>query len=211
MEGEDALKVEMFTWGSFRRVYAEILYPERVDLTKLGGGHGEYVYDSEFFTITIHAHDSSKNMNREVTIKPKANVLVRVYGSLSASRKFDKVYVLRPGREPEAVDVTPKIVKTVDDKFEVTKEIGVANIGDHEVVVFERIVERRKLYYELKLKKDNNRVYISGDTYDVRDELKKLKFRFDPATRAWYIDNVSVEDVEVTLKNNIPNATIEIL
>jgi len=28
---------------------------------------------------------------------------------------------------------------------------------------------------------------------------------------AWYIDNVSVEDVEATLRNNIPNATIEIL
>jgi hypothetical protein len=206
----DDLKVKMFTSGSTRWVYAEIVHPVRINLVKLGYRYGEYVYDTEFCTITINAHDSSRNIDREVVIKPKTTVVVRIFGSLSANKRFEEAYVLRPGREPEAVTLSLKIEKAVESGFEVTKEVGVANIDNSEVVVYEKVVGKKKLHYELKLRVAGNRVYVLGDTYEIRDKLKMLKFKFDPSVRAWYIENADIENIQAMLKSNIQNATIEI-
>jgi hypothetical protein len=37
------------------------------------------------------------------------------------------------------------------------------------------------------IRRQDGKVLVTGDTYQIRDQLKALKFRWDPLSRAWYI------------------------
>jgi hypothetical protein len=42
---------------------------------------------------------------------------------------------------------------------------------------------------------------VSGDTYDIREELKRHGFKWDPQRKAWYTDRLSSLDVVEILRS----------
>jgi len=54
----------------------------------------------------------------------------------------------------------------------------------------------KRLY--LKVKKD--RVVVFGDTYPIKDTLKKLGFKWDPVDRVWYTTTTDINSVKVMLE-----------
>jgi len=51
-----------------------------------------------------------------------------------------------------------------------------------------KIDEKKELADKPRLyvRKSNNVIEVSGDTYHVKEKLKELKFRWDSARRVWY-------------------------
>jgi hypothetical protein len=69
-----------------------------------------------------------------------------------------------------------------------------------ETKISEEII-RERLTITVKLEKDL--LYAYGDTYHIKDDLKKLGFRWDATKKAWYM-KLSEEPIDVivnTLKS----------
>jgi hypothetical protein len=48
---------------------------------------------------------------------------------------------------------------------------------------------------------ENGKVYVSGDTYDIKEELKRHGFKWDSLRKAWYTDKLSSQDVVEILRS----------
>ena len=184
----------IFTWGSCRRGYLEILHPKRIDLARWTGREG--VHEVEIpgiCKIRYSNADSRKNLHRSVEILDVyTTIVIRNYGRVSCSHGFEEVCV-----------VTKKGDKLVYEKPEVKTEVAIEERGKHRVTVEKRYVEvngtkvyiddveiERELCMEklkVTLKKIGDRVVASGDTYHVRDVLKKHKMMWDPNNKVWHV------------------------
>jgi len=201
------VKLSIFTWGRCRCGRAEILYPQRVDLTTLTGGRGEHETEiSGICRIKYDNRDSSKNLHRDIEIVDVyAPVLViRTYGALSCSRGFDNVYkVYKDGEEVkfEELERKEEVVEVEDGKFRVKVKRAYVEVDGKKITLEEHEVGREVCVDKLTLKvtEKNGRVYVNGDTYHIRDSLKRLRYRWDPNIKAWYKD-ASIEEVKRELE-----------
>mgnify|MGYP001772552453 CR=1 FL=1 len=81
------LQLKIFTWGSCRRGYAEIIWPRRIDLAVLTSKDGKHTVEIDEAIIEYENYDSRKNMHRDVTIKAKNPIIVRYHGRESCNSK----------------------------------------------------------------------------------------------------------------------------
>jgi hypothetical protein len=73
--------------------------------------------------------------------------------------------------------------------------------------IYEQEYEKRKVVEvatrsgkKLYLKVKGNKVIVYGDTYPVKDELKRLGFRWDPVERAWYAPATDISTFKAKLE-----------
>lgn len=182
-----SLKVSIFTWGSCRYGYADVLYPNYVRLTLLTSRPGEHTVDTEHFVLRYNNRDSRKNMHRCVEIVPKSRIVVRYYGAQSCNPKsrFDEVYLLEPGKEPALLDVKSEVVTVESGNYIVEKCADYVVVDGKKLVVKEVEVSRRRTKLVLYVKRVNGFIEVSGDTYNVKDILKQHGFRWDAGRKVW--------------------------
>jgi len=196
----DSIRLSLFTWGSFRRGYADIVYPERVSLASIGSRRGVYKAEFPFAEVTVDVQDSSRNMRRTVTVKPRSLVIVRYYGAHSASYAFNEVYVLRPGAEPERADVVVKVVKEPSGKYVVEKHVHTITLEGRELPVHVEVRDKVKVKFDVEVEEKGGKILVKGDTWEIKDRLKTQGFKWDPGARAWYATGMSVSEVVEALK-----------
>jgi len=202
------VKLEIFTWGRCRRGYAEIIYPRKINLSEVTGRDGVYEIEIPGIgKIRYENRDSSRNLNREIEVVDVfvPYMVVRNWGALSCSRGFDNVYkVYKDGNEVrfEELEVKEELAEIVDGKFKVTVKRAYVEIDGKKVYISESEVGREVCVDRLTLKvtERNGRVYVNGDTYHIRDQLKRLKYRWDPERKMWYKET-SIEEVKSELES----------
>jgi hypothetical protein len=184
-----------------------MLYPIKLPLSSITNKSG--VVETEWFTIDVANMDSRKNMNREITfISVKQPIILRHHGSLSCSKSFDVVYLVDEKLNFTELEIKKEVKTETDAKFTTVKETYyvVNPINNERIVLGERDVERLKRFYEVKVEVKNGLTVVTGDTFNIKDVLKELKLKWDPAQRAW-IGKTPVELVKQRLES-IPEVVV---
>jgi len=189
---EPKLELELFTWGSCKHGRASIIWPRVLDLVRVTGSPGRHVAELEEAIIEYENHDSRRNIHRRVFIRAKRPIIVRHYGSGSCNPNsaFDYVYLVTPD------SITELEVREGSASFEeyggkevVTYLVRYVSAPDGSNVVLDRVqvLERRVNYDRLQVRVhvDGGNAIVEGDTYYVRDVLRKYGFKWDGDRRAW--------------------------
>jgi len=202
------MKFKIETWGSCVRKYLDMLYPIKLPLSTATSKSG--VVETEWFTIDVANMDSRKNMNREITfISVKQPIILRYHGSLSCSKSFDIVYFVDEKLNFTELEIKKEVKTDTDAKFTTVKEIQyiINPINSERIVINEKEIKRVKRFYEVKIvSQQDGTTLVLGDTYELRDMLKELRLRWDPAKKAW-IGKVPAELVRQRLEQ-IPDVVI---
>jgi len=195
----------VFTWGACRRGYLHILHPRRVDTAEF---RRSGVVDLGFAKLKLDIRDSNKNYNREVTIVDvREPVIVRYFGAGSCNPKtaFDKVYLVEKVNGSinlKELEVLTEEVEEVVGKFKRIISRRYVVLGEEKVVLDEKKVGeeviREKLVVNVKV--DGDVVTVSGDTYHIKEDLKRLGFRWDPNKKVWFAKG-EVEKVKAELES----------
>jgi vacuolar-type H+-ATPase subunit E/Vma4 len=186
------LEVDLFTWGSCKRGYAAIIWPRYIDLSKITGKEGKHTVETDEVIIEYENHDSRKNMNRDVTIKAKKPIIVRVYGRGSCNPKsaFDEVYLVTPEKVEKIEPMEKQMTfEEYDGKETATYIVKYIKTPDGQDLILEKVQEvERKISYEkmtVKIQKEDEKVVVLGDTYHIRDRVKKYGFKWSEVKHAW--------------------------
>jgi hypothetical protein len=201
------VKFKIETWGSCVRKYLDMLYPIKLPLSTITSRSG--IVETEWFTINVDNYDSRKNMNRDITfVSIKQPIILRYHGSLSCSKSFDIVYLADEKVNFTELEIKKEVKTEADAKFTTVKEIYyiINPINNERIVLGERNVERLKRFYEVKVEVKNGLTVVTGDTFNIKDVLKELKLKWDPAQRAW-IGKTPVEVVREKLES-IPDVIV---
>lgn len=193
------LEFGIWTWGSCRRSFVEILYPTAINLSGVTARPGKHTVDLGFATIEYVNNDSRKNLDREVKIVDvKGPIILRHYGARSCNPKeaYDDVYLIAKNDGGEIVvkklEVREKAVTEENGKYRTTYKVYyvVNPLNGGEIIVTKAEMSREPLMNKMKLVLAiaGGKVKVSGDTYHVKDTLKALGFRWNPLEKAWYAD-----------------------
>ena len=194
----------IFTWGSCRNGNVVIIYPRVVNLKSLTHKRGEYeIKLSDIGVIKYINRDSSKNLHREIEIIDVFNtIIVRYFGNSSCSKSFDDIYAVRKLNNEiifEKLEKRIEIEEKIDDKYRYTIEKTYVVVDNKKIYVDERILSKEVLIEKLsvQIRKTNDRILITGDTYHIKETLKVLGFKWDPNTKTWYRqNNVDVSEIQ---------------
>jgi hypothetical protein len=195
-QGTNQLQLKLFTWGSCQRGYAEIIWPRRVDLSRLTSKDGKHTVEIDEAVIEYDNHDSRKNMHRDVSIRAKKPIIVRYYGRGSCNPRsaFDEVYLATPEKVEKVEPMEKQMTfEEYDGKETATYLAKFITAPDGQEIVLEKVQEiERKINYsklEVKIQKsEDGKIVISGDTYHIRDRLKKYNFAWSDYKHAWVGD-----------------------
>jgi len=201
------MRFKIETWGSCVRKYLDMLYPIKLPLSTITSKSG--VVETEWFVINVDNYDSRKNMNREVTfLSVKQALILRYHGSLSCSKSFDIVYLVDEKLNFTELEIKTEVRTETNAKFTTVKEIRyvVNPVNNERIVLGEKKVEKAKRLYEVKVKVENDVTIVTGDTFEIKDVLKELRLRWDPAKKAW-VGKVPAELVRQRLEQ-IPDVVI---
>jgi hypothetical protein len=200
---------KIFTWGRFRYGDLEVIYPRKISLDKLTFREGENVLETELFAIRYKNYDSNRNLNREVEfIVVKQPIVIRYHGAMSASKYFDEVYLLRMDGG-----------KVVVEKLEVKERTFNAEVGKYKITYLEKYVTFKDVEIRLetievskeviksklavRVYREGSRIVVSGDTYYIKEQLKQLRFKWDPLKQVWYNEKADIAEVKAVLSNHI--------
>jgi len=196
----DSVKFRVYTWGSCRHTHAEIVYPKLIDLMKFSSRTGSYEIALDIAKLTVENADSRKNINRAITIIPLSKLIVHYHGAISCGHTCNEYILLEPGKEPVAIEPITEIREEVNGKYTIIREYSYIVVDDKKIQVAVRELEKKKTKLVVRVEEVNGKVYVTGDTYDIKEELKSRGFRWDPQRKAWYIDKLSSLDVIEILK-----------
>jgi hypothetical protein len=204
------IKFEISSWGSCRRKYLDLIHPIKLNLSTITRRSG--TIKTDWFVIDVINMDSNKNMNREVTfIDVFQPIILYYHGALSCSKDFERVYLLTKEKEGITVQELPIQVETkteVQGRFLVVKEVKFVEYAGERIVLGEREVSRNKLAYVVSLKVEGDRIFVLGDTYEIKDHLKRLGFKWDPIKRVWYTSaSIGVDTIKAQLEQ-IPEVMV---
>jgi hypothetical protein len=73
------------------------------------------------------------------------------------------------------LELVKRVLKEYEKEYVMREKLVITRTGKH-VYVKER----------------DNKIMLSGDTYPIKDELKKLGFKWDPVERAWYAPSAKI-------------------
>jgi hypothetical protein len=185
-------KFDIFSWGSCRRGYLDIIYPRKVDLVKWTWKRGEHEVEIPgICKIRYYNADSSKNYHRTVeVVDVYTTIVLNYHGAHSCSRSFREIYIVKKDgdrlvfEEPEVKSET--VVE--NGKYRVTVEREYIEVDGQKIYIGEYVVDRELCVEKLSVRvwEFNGRVYVGGDTYHIKEKLKARGYRWDPNTKAWY-------------------------
>jgi len=183
----------IFTWGSCRRGYLEILYPQRINLAQWTRYEG--IHEVEIpgiCKIRYENRDSRKNTYRVVEIIDiYTPMVIRNYGSRSCGHGFEGIYIVKKENGKiiyEEPEVKTEVVVEERGKYRVTAERRYVEVGNEKVYIDVNELEKEVCVEKLKvtLKRLSDRIVAIGDTYYVKEILKAFGFWWDPVSKAWH-------------------------
>jgi translation elongation factor P/translation initiation factor 5A len=189
---------EIFTWGSCREGNPYIIYPIKRNLSPLTSTKGEHeVVVNSIARIKYYNYDSSRNKHRIVEfVEVKHPIIVHYDVSWSCNRHEDFVFLVTP-EGFKKLNVQEEVVEVENDKFrEMWKKIYVEYNGNkiilREVRIWSELIKEKLV---VRVSESNGRVLVYGDTYYIKDDLKKHGFRWDGWEKAWFTETMSKERV----------------
>jgi hypothetical protein len=204
-------KFKIWTWGSCGRSNVFMVYPEKLDLAWVTGKTG--TVKTEWFVLDVVNMDSRKNMNRELTFLDVFQpIVIYHFGSYSCSRDFEVVYLIAKEGGSITIKELPIEVETKTEtigRFATLYEIKYVVYGGQKIVLRQKEIGKKKLAYVVSLKVVNNKIVVSGDTFEVKDVLKRMGFRWDPSNKVWTAPaSIGVENVKAELEK-IPEVLVK--
>jgi hypothetical protein len=187
-----------------------MLHPVKLSLSAITRYSG--TVKTDWFIIDVVNMDSRKNMNRIVTFLDVFQpIIIRHHGAYSCSESFDHVYVIEKQGNNIVISELPTQVETkteVQGRFLVVKEVKFVEYAGERIVLGEREVSKTKTAYVVSLKVEGDRIFVLGDTYEIRETLKRLGLRWDPNMRAWVTSKIGVENIKAEL-GKIPEVIVK--
>jgi len=204
-------KFKIWTWGSCGRSSVFMVHPTRMDLAWVTNRTG--TVKTEWFVLEVANMDSGKNMNREITFLDAFQpVVIYHFGSYSCSRDFEAVYLITKEGGNITIKELPIEVETKTDtvgRIATLYEIKYVTYNNQRIVLKQREIGKRKLAYVVNIKVVNNKIVVSGDTFDVKDLLKRMGFRWNPSDKTWIAPaSIGVENVKAELEK-IPEVLVK--
>jgi hypothetical protein len=202
---------EIFSWGSCRRTYVEMLYPRKLNFEWITGRSG--ISRTEWFVIDVVNNDSRKNVNRKFTfVDVFQPIIVYYHGALSCSRSFEVVYLVE--KEGGSITFTElpiqrEVVTEHTGKYSIVNEISYVEYAGERIVLRKRELSKEKVVYVVNIKIDKDKIIVSGDTYEIRELLKKMRFKWDPNLKAWVAPATIGVDVVRQELEKIPQVVIK--
>jgi translation elongation factor P/translation initiation factor 5A len=192
---------QIFTWGSCREGNLYIIYPTKRNLSKFTIAKGKHEVMIDSAKIRYTNQDSSRNKNRKVEfVEIKQPIIVHYDVSWSCNSHEDFVFLVT-SEGFKKLDVQVEVVERENGKFRETwKRLYVVYNNDKIVIRETKIREeliREKLIAIVKVL--GNRVVVHGDTYFIKDELKK-HLRWDAESKVWYTETMPRERVVEVIK-----------
>jgi hypothetical protein len=204
-------KFKIWTWGSCGRSSVFMVHPERMDLAWVTGRTG--MVKTEWFVLDVVNMDSRKNMNRELAFLDVFQpIVIYHFGSYSCSKDFEAVYLIAKEGGNITIKELPIEVETKTEamgRFATLYEIRYVVYGGQRIVLRQKEIGKKKLAYVVSLKVVNNKIVVSGDTFEVKDVLKRMGFRWDPTSRVWVAPVTIGVDVAKAELEKIPEVVVK--
>jgi hypothetical protein len=208
---EAAPKFEIWTWGSCGRSNVFMIYPERMDLAWITNRSG--TVKTDWFVLDVVNMDSRKNMKREFTFLDVFQpIIVYHHGAYSCSRSFEAVYLIAKEGGSITIKELPIEVETKTEttgRFATLYEIKYIVYSGQKIVLRQKEISKKKLAFVVSIKTVGNRIIVSGDTFEVKDVLKRMGFRWDPSNKVWVAPaTIGVETVKAELEK-VPEVIVK--
>jgi len=193
------------TIGSCSRAYVEILYPKKMGFNELLGlSYKSRTLETDIAVFEIEMHDSAKNWHRSIKIVPKVPMIVRQWGQGSCNHNsiYDNVWLLQPQKEPEEVEIKNEIKEVDEDKYHKKIVINFVEFNGENIEISKEVIEATPIIssLELTITVTKDKVIISGDTFNVRDVIKSLKFKWNGVKKVWERNGSDYDDIQLALE-----------
>jgi hypothetical protein len=70
-------------------------------------------------------------------------------------------------------------------RFATLYEVKYIMYNNQRIVLRQKEIGKKKLAYIVNIKVVNDRIVVSGDTFEIKEVLKRLGFRWNPSDRTW--------------------------
>jgi hypothetical protein len=204
-------KFKIWTWGSCGRSNVFMVHPERMDLAWVTNRTG--TVKTEWFVLDVVNMDSRKNFNREFTFLDVFQpIVIYHFGSYSCSKDFEAVYLIAKEGGSITIKELPIEVETKTEaigRFATLYEIKYVVYNNQRIVLRQKEIGKKKLAYVVNIKTVGNKIVVSGDTFEVKDVLKRMGFRWDPASKVWVAPaSIGADTVKAELEK-IPEVVVK--
>jgi hypothetical protein len=202
---------EIYTWGSCRYSYVHMIYPQMLNFEWVTNKSG--IMRTEWFVLDVVNDDSRKNLNRKFTfVDINQPIIIYHHGALSCSRPFETVYLVEKEKGSVTFKELPILREVVTEnvnKYSVIYEVSYVEYGGERIVLKKKELSKKKVVYAVNIKVDKDKIVVSGDTYEVRELLKKMRFKWDPDRKVWVAPaSIGVDMVRQELER-IPEVIIK--
>jgi hypothetical protein len=203
-------KFGIWTWGSCRRTFVEMVYPQRFDFIWVTRRTG--TVRTQWFVIDVANMDSRKNFNRKFTfIDVFESIIVYVHGASACGKPFEYAFLISKDKDGIAYTELPIETETITEmksRYATMYEVRYVTYNNQKIVLRKTEISRKKIAYLIKIKVEGDKIIVSGDTYEVRDTLKKLGFKWNPNDKTWVAPaKIGVDFVRAELES-IPEVII---
>jgi hypothetical protein len=211
VSGTAPSEFEIYTWGSCRYSYVQMVYPEKMDLARVTGRTG--TVKTEWFVLDVVNDDSRKNLNRKFTfVDVFRPIIIYHFGSISCGKDFEAAYLIAKERGSITIKELPIEVETKTEmlgRFATLYEIKYVVYSGQKIVLRQKEISKKKLAYVVSVKVVNDKIVVSGDTFEIKEVLKLLGFRWDPSIKVWVAPAAIGVDVVKAELERIPEVVIK--
>jgi hypothetical protein len=189
---KEMIELKYETWGSygqFTKTMAVLRNGQLVDPEALARNlsSGDVV-EMNIGGVKVLVTDQSSSKNYRIYVQVPASKVMAVISESKSSRKWSGFKVEGEGEvvgevmENLVEAGNKRITKRVKTYYYVNGDLKIPLRSEYLGVETQLIGKPR-----VAIKRQDGKVLVTGDTYQIRDQLKALKFRWDPLSRAWYI------------------------
>jgi len=195
------------TWGSygqFVKTTAVLKNGKLLDPAELPLKKGDKNVEIDIFGIKIVVNDESSRKNRKIHVFVPKNAVIAIISESATSGGWKGFKLNGPGEivaeiaENVTENGNKRIIKRIKTYYYQNNAINVKiPLKSENVSVQTELISKPQIV----VNKLSDRILITGDTYQIREKLKALGFKWDALKKAWYTEN-SDEKVQVLEKLN---------
>jgi hypothetical protein len=194
----------LYVWGSHYSLF-KVVYPVELDMSFVTapplGFAGSWEEQTKWFKVKVAVYGASEDpdrFSREFWFTDVFHPII-LYHYGNHPKPYKRAYlVAKEGDNIKIVELPVKEEKAEDDVA--VYEVSYVEYEGRKIICEKREVYRKKprVWIFIVL----NDVVVNGDTYKVKDVLKKLGFRWNPSTKAWVapVDEIDIETVRKELE-----------
>ena len=194
----------LYVWGSSYSLF-KVVYPVELDMSFVTvpplGFAGSWEEQTKWFKVKVAVYGASEDpdrFSREFWFTDVFHPII-LYHYGNHPKPYKRAYLVTKEEGNIKVAELPVKEGKVEDDVAVY-EVSYAEYEGRKIVCEKREVYRKKprVWIFIVL----NDVVVNGDTYKVKDALKKLGFRWNPSTKAWVapVGKIDIETVRKELE-----------